>query len=169
MLIRKCGPDDLDDLREIAIKTFQETFASRNTEATMAAYLSQAFSREKLLGELSNPDSSFYFLHVAGRPAGYLKLNKGEAQTDLQDPASLEIERIYVAEEFQDTGAGRTLLQKAEDVARESGKEALWLGVWEQNDKAIRFYARNGFGKIGVHSFWVGDEEQTDHIMKKEL
>ena len=90
-------------------------------------------------------------------------------QTDIHDEQSLEIERIYVSKEFQGEGLGRCLMEKAISTAIRRKKKYVWLGVWEKNEKALRFYKRNGFYQIGTHSFVMGDDEQTDYIMRKDL
>ena len=101
--------------------------------------------------------------------AGYLKLNEAPAQTDVRDAQSLEIERIYVSKDFQGEGLGRYLLEKATSIAMRREKKYIWLGVWEKNEKALRFYKRNGFCPIGAHVFMIGDDEQTDYLMRKDL
>ncbi|WP_273485297.1 GNAT family N-acetyltransferase [Desulforamulus ruminis] len=126
----------------------------------MKTYLEQAFEINKLRDELSNSSSLFYFLYVDEELAGYLKLNEYEAQTDLNDPQSIEIERIYVTKEFQGKGLGRILLNKAIDTANIRKKSYIWLGVRERNDKAISFYKKNGFYVIGNHpSLWEKNKQ----------
>ena len=168
-LIKKCTLQDLDNLRKISIETFYQTFADSNTAENMQAYLQSAYNEEKLYRELSNPNSSFFFVYVDERVAGYLKLNEFDAQTDINDSDSLELERIYILRDFQGMGLGKDLLEHAISVANEGGKKYIWLGVWEHNEKAKRFYQKNGFYRIGEHSFVVGDDVQIDFVMRKDL
>jgi ribosomal protein S18 acetylase RimI-like enzyme len=135
----------------------------------MKAYLEQAYNINKLREELSNSNSTFYFLYTNEKLSGYLKLNEYKAQTDIYDPQCLEIERIYVTKEFQGKGLGSFLIKKAIDIANIRKKSYVWLGVWERNHKAILFYKKKGFYVIGKHSFFMGEEEQTDFIMRKDL
>lgn len=165
----QCGMADMDELRMLAIRTYYETFAALNTPENMEEYLRRAFAREKLSRELSDKNSMFFLLRADDKPAGYLKVNEAPSQTDVNDPASLEIERIYVSGEFQGEGLGRYLMEHAIRMAAARKKKYVWLGVWEKNEKAIRFYKRNGFCRIGTHSFVMGEDEQTDYIMRKEL
>ncbi|WP_432405697.1 GNAT family N-acetyltransferase [Wukongibacter sp. M2B1] len=167
--IRECTIDDLVALREISYRTYDDTFKNMNTPANMKDYLEKAFDIDKMHDELLNIDSQFYFLYADGELAGYLKLNEGPAQTDIRDPQSIEVERIYVLKEFHSKGLGSVLLNKAKDIAKEREKAYIWLGVWEKNDKAIQFYKRNGFYLIGQHYFFMGDDEQTDLIMRKDI
>ena len=135
----------------------------------MAAYLAEAYDRDKLLGELRDGHEQFFFLYADGKLAGYLKLNEAPSQSDVNDGASLEIERIYVSAAFQGKGLGSFLMEQAVCMAKERGKQYVWLGVWERNEKALRFYRSNGFYAIGKHSFIMGDDRQTDYIMRKDL
>lgn len=168
-ILRNCTTKDFETLRELSIRTYYETFAHLNTAEDMAAYLEDAFNVEGLTQEFNDPNSSFYFLYADGRLAGYLKLNEAPSQTDINDAESLEIERIYVSSEFQGAGLGRYLMEQAIAIANERNKKYVWLGVWEKNEKAIRFYKKNGFYEIGTHKFVMGEDVQTDYIMRKDL
>lgn len=167
--IRKCNVQDLDSLCKISIETFYQTFADSNTEENMTAYLDSAYNKEKLYEELCNPDSSFFFIYVDESLAGYLKTNEYPSQTDINDIDSLELERIYILKEFQGAGLGQDLLEHTISIATEHGKKYIWLGVWEHNERAKHFYQKNGFYRIGAHSFVVGDDVQTDYVMRKDL
>jgi ribosomal protein S18 acetylase RimI-like enzyme len=164
-----CTAADIDQLIEIGIETYRDTFAGMTGADTMASYLAESFNAQKIFGELANRDSQFIFLHVGGELAGYLKVNENEAQTDVPGPAGLEIERIYLRRRFQGQGMGRTLLEKGLQIAREKRKTCVWLGVWERNEKAIGFYERMGFRKAGTHDFFMGTERQTDFVMRMDL
>lgn len=167
--IRKCTVQDLDSLCKISIETFYQTFADSNTEENMTAYLDSAYNKEKLYEELCNPDSSFFFIYVDESLAGYLKTNEYPSQTDINDVDSLELERIYILKDFQGAGLGQDLLEHTISIATEHGKKYIWLGVWEHNERAKHFYQKNGFYRIGAHSFIVGDDVQTDYVMRKDL
>lgn len=169
MVLVPCTAADVDTLRDLSIKTYYETFISLSTPEDMDAYLTAAYDRNKLLGELNDKNSLFFFLYADETPAGYLKLNEAPSQSDINDPVSLEIERIYVVSGFQGAGLGRYLMEQALRIAVERGKSYAWLGVWEKNEKALCFYRKNGFRPVGTHSFFMGDDEQTDYIMRREL
>jgi diamine N-acetyltransferase len=167
--VRKVTLKDISDLQEIGRKTFSETFAERNTEEDMAKYLDESFSIEKLSHELDDNDSEFYFAISSQQVIGYLKLNVGKAQTELKDGESLEIERIYVLREYHGKGVGQVLYDKALQVAKQKQMKYIWLGVWEENPRATRFYQKNGFVAFGKHIFKLGDDEQTDILMRRPL
>jgi ribosomal protein S18 acetylase RimI-like enzyme len=100
---------------------------------------------------------------------GYLKLNMGGSQTELKDNDALEIERIYVLKDFHGKKVGQLLFDKAITIAKEQQVAYVWLGVWEENKRALQFYTKNGFVEFDQHIFVLGDEAQTDIMMKLEL
>ena len=165
-IIRTINLNDLQALQSISKQTFTETFASSNSKENMDKYLSESLSIEKLTKELNNSNSIFYFIEDNHTPIGYLKLNMGAQQTELNDNTALEIERIYVTQAYQGKKVGQQLYEKAIQVAKEKEVEYIWLGVWEENHKAIQFYTKNGFTAFDKHIFTLGDEEQTDIMMK---
>jgi diamine N-acetyltransferase len=163
------GLDDLGELQELSVLTFHQAFAGLNTESNMKYYMDQAFSPDQLLQELGDRNSLFLLLQTSGTSIGYLKLNFAPAQTDLNDPLSLEIQRIYVHPDYQNLKLGEKMILKAVEIAEDHQLRYLWLGVWEKNLRAIRFYERHGFAVSGQHPFPFGDEMQTDLIMKRYL
>lgn len=160
---------DIDQLQSMSRSTFENAFAQLNTPENMQLYMDRAFSRPKLLEELNAPDCAFYLAYRDAMPIGYFKLNWNLQQTDAHDPNALEIERIYVLSAYQGTGIGKTLLEKIYDIAHAKGFKRIWLGVWEKNEGAIRFYQRNGFSIFGSHVFMLGNDRQTDLLMHKQM
>ncbi len=160
---------DLPRLQSIARETFQESFAAMNSEANIRAYMDEAFSAEKLAAELAEENSTFYLATMDDEVIGYLKINSGNAQTEPMGDSALEIERIYVRKAHHGRQVGQRLLDKAIEVAREMNIEQVWLGVWEENARAIRFYEKNGFTPFGTHVFLMGDDPQTDILMRRKV
>ncbi|MNC20278.1 Protease synthase and sporulation negative regulatory protein PAI 1 [compost metagenome] len=167
--IKKCTLADLHKLQELSYETFNDTFKHQNSADNMHAYLERAFNLNQLEKELSNRSSQFFFVFFNHEPAGYLKVNTKEAQTEEMGDEALEIERIYIKNTFQKHGLGKYLLNKAMEIAIERKIKRIWLGVWNKNENAIAFYKKMGFVQNGAHSFYMGDEEQTDFIMTKTL
>ena len=161
--------NDLDQLQKIGRQTFYETFSSGNTEENMNKYLEDGFSNEKLTAELADKNAELYFATLDSKVIGYLKLNFGQSQTELKEDKALEIERIYVLKEFHGKKVGQLLYNKAIVVARQTNTNYVWLGVWEENPRAISFYKKNGFVEFDKHIFKLGDDEQTDIMMKLQL
>lgn len=167
--IRGVTLNDIEQLQVIGRETFSETFSSSNTKENIAKYLEDGFSIEKLTEELNNEHSEFYFAVIDDKVVGYLKLNFGRSQTELQGSISLEIERIYVLQQYHGKKVGQVLYEKSMQVAEDKKVNYVWLGVWEENPRAIRFYQKNGFVEFDKHIFRLGNDEQTDIMMKKIL
>ncbi|MGZ3933007.1 MAG: GNAT family N-acetyltransferase [Bacteroidia bacterium] len=167
--IVRAGADDLARLADISRKTFSETFAGSNSPEDMNSYLENNLGISRLSEELSNSASAFYFARSGKEDIGYFKINFEAAQTVQHQHNSLELERIYVLNAFKNKGAGRLMLQSAVEIAKQHQLNYIWLGVWEHNPTAIRFYERNGFSIYGKHIFKLGSDDQTDHLMKLEL
>lgn len=169
MNIRRIRNDEVVQLQEIAKTTFVETFAAVNSKENIDNYLTVSLSLESLVAELDNKYSEFYVAETGNRIVGYLKLNFGAAQTELKNEQALEIERIYVLKEFHGKKVGQLLYRKAVDVANDKNAEYVWLGVWEENHRAVSFYRKNGFVVFDKHIFKLGDDEQNDLMMKLDL
>ena len=167
--VTKVTLNDIDRLQKIGKQTFYETFAAGNTEENMTKYLDEGFSAEKLTTELNDNNAEFYFATLDDNVIGYLKLNFGQSQTELQDDKGLEIERIYVLKEFHEKSVGQLLYNQSIKIARQKNMDYVWLGVWEENPRAIHFYKKNGFVEFDKHIFKLGNDEQTDIMMKLKL
>lgn len=167
--IRKCTQADIGLLLKLGIRTFIETFAAANTRENMDLYLSQKFTAQRLAAELSEQGSVFFLAESNGTPLGYAKVRRSEAPPELSGYDCMEIERIYVVKDSIGAGVGKALMQTCLDHAAASGCNVVWLGVWEHNDRALAFYRRWGFERFGHHTFMLGNDAQTDHLMKKLL
>ncbi len=160
---------EIQDLKRIGVETFTESFAHVNNPEDFITYLEEAFHINTLRRELLNPESRFFFLYEDGMRVGYAKINTGAAQSELQEAEGMEIERIYVLKARQGKGLGAWMLKRFQAMAREEGKSYLWLGVWEENHAAIRFYKQHGFITFDKHPYYVGSDRQMDWMMRLEL
>lgn len=160
---------DLQALQEISRQTFFDTFGAVNSDEDMNQYLEVNLSLDQLTEELNNPSTSFFFAKSNNEILAYLKLNEAEAQTEKREVPSIEIERIYVRKEYQNRGVGQFLLDFSFQLTKDKKMKLIWLGVWEHNVSAIRFYERNQFQLFGKHSFILGSDEQTDLLMELHL
>ena len=167
--IKKVETFELDTLLQYSKKTFYEFFAHLNDPHHFEAYVAVAFAPEKMLSELTDPNSEFYFALIQDNIAGYIKLNSKDAQNEFKSENGLEVERIYVSGEYHGKHIGRQLLNFAIERAIEMQKDFIWLGVWEHNQKAIGFYRAHGFELCGSHDFILGEDRQTDLLMRKEI
>lgn len=168
-MIRRLTKEDVAVLSLLSEKTFRETFEKENTPEDMENYVAKAFNREEILKELSNKDSFFFLYSEDGEALGYSKLNLAPAQTESGFENSLELQRIYVLSKAKGKGIGTALLNHALDFAKVMGVDYAWLGVWEHNQKAIKFYKKMGFEKFSEHIFLLGQDEQTDYLYRIDV
>jgi ribosomal protein S18 acetylase RimI-like enzyme len=169
MIIRKAEETDIDLICSLGRKTFYETFADQNDHENLEKYLRESFNSQKIIREFKNPDSSFYLHQLDKVVTGYLKVNEGTTQTDYFGPEYLEVERLYVLKEYKGRGIGKSMMKRAFKLASDRGLQYIWLGVWEHNESAKLFYEKMGFEFFGTHIFNVGDDPQTDIILRKAV
>lgn len=167
--LRKIRLSEVESLQKISSLTFMETFSEVNSKEDMRKYLDENLSLEKLKSEIENPESEFYISEIGNRIVGYLKLNFGKAQTENFGENGFEIERIYVLKEHLGQKVGQFLLDKSLEIGKEKSMDFVWLGVWENNERAIKFYKKQGFEVFSQHDFVLGNDVQTDLLMKLEL
>lgn len=167
--IKKASLSDLDLLQKIGKDTFTETFEAVNTSENIANYLEESFNTNQMTSELNNPDSQFYLAILDQEVIGYLKINFGKAQTELINENALEIQRIYVLQQFHGKKVGQLFVEKVLEIVNKIPVEYIWLGVWEENHRAIAFYTKNDFVVFDKHIFTLGDDVQTDLLMKLQL
>lgn len=169
IVIKKATLAHLEIIQELGKQTFLETFGAVNTPENIANYLEQSFNTNLLTSELTNPDSQFYIAVLDDEMIGYLKINFGKAQTELINEHALEIQRIYVLQQFHGKKVGQVFIDEVLKIVEQNPVDYIWLGVWEENHRAIAFYTKNGFTAFDKHVFIVGDDKQTDLLMKREI
>ena len=167
--LRYATREDAALVADISRQTFHDTFAADNTEEDMAKFLSEQFTKGRLMLEVGAPENIFLLAYHENEVAGYAKLREGKKLATLQGTAALEIARLYVVKEYLGKGVGRLLMQASLNIANEQKKEVVWLGVWERNQRAIDFYTACGFQKFDECDFLLGDDMQRDWLMKKTL
>ncbi|QBN18430.1 GNAT family N-acetyltransferase [Flavobacterium nackdongense] len=167
--IRKASIADLEIIQEISTKTFVETFAESNTSENLENYIQEHFNAAQVASEINHPESLFYLATLGTDTLGYLKLNFGNAQTEIHNPQAMEIQRIYVLKAFHGKKIGQLFLNHAVKIGQQSGVDSIWLGVWEENHKAIEFYSKNDFIEFDKHTFTLGGDVQTDLLMELRI
>ncbi len=167
--IRSAGPNDAALLAELGARTFAETFAPDNSPDDMAAYLAASFAVEIQAAELADPHSLFLIAEIDQSAVGYAKLKQGPPPPGVSTERPIELERLYVARAWLGSGVGARLMQACLAEAKRLGANILWLGVWEHNFRAREFYRRWSFHEVGTHVFELGNDEQTDILMEREI
>jgi ribosomal protein S18 acetylase RimI-like enzyme len=167
--VRTAEPADAAAIAELGARTFLSTYAADNTPENIEAYITDSFSDETILTELKDPQSVFLLVVRDGLNIGFAKVCKSEPPDCVDEPNSIELERIYVDANYQGGGIGARLMQAVIDYARSEGCGSVWLGVWEKNTAARGFYERQGFALVGSKYFTVGNDRQNDVVMCRTL
>lgn len=167
--IRKAVPEDTEILTAISRKTFFETFAPTNDLANLQACIDAHFTIERQRAELLAPDSQIFLAMDGANPAAYLHLKENSTAVCVRNKPTMELKRLYVDQPWHGKGVAHQLMELAKKIAREKACRSIWLGVWEENHRALRFYQKHGFQKVGTHVFMMGPEAQTDDIMEAGL
>jgi len=167
--IRRATAADAGIIADLSRQTFYDSFAADNTPEDMEKFMNEQFTREKLMAEVTAPDSHFLLAMIESEIAGYARLRESPNPPELGDQHAIEIARIYAASSTIGKGVGSALMQECLSIAQDKKKALVWLGVWEHNQRAIAFYTKWGFRKFSEHLFVVGNDPQTDWLMQKEL
>lgn len=170
LIIRRARFDDGEALAALAERTFRDAFAADNSASDIEAYVREAFSREAIERELTMEGSVFLLASDAdGSLMGYGKLRRQMPEASVGGDKPVEIERLYVDQRAIGLGLGAALMRALLEEAASRGFETVWLGVWERNERAIRFYQQWGFEVVGTHIFRLGLDDQTDLVMARSL
>lgn len=169
--IRQGSVEDAKLLTDLSYTTFWDAFAHhpKNAPDDLAHYMRQAFNQEQIEGELADHKNVFLIAEVDGQAAGYAKLIIGAIEPGITAEKPVELSRLYSQQEYIGNGVGQNLMDACFERAKGHDHDVMWLGVWEYNPRAQRFYEKNGFRVVGKHVFQLGEDPQTDLLMQKEL
>lgn len=162
----------LNDIKAICIlseKTFRDTYSEFNTPENMEEHVARNFSNNQIEKELQSTDCQYFVIESDAEIVAFAKLQKDHPTEGLEEKKVVEIERFYVNKNQQGQQLGRKLMEYCVEWANENNFETIWLGVWENNTNAIKFYQKMGFEFLSKHTFVLGTEVQTDFTMKKQL
>jgi ribosomal protein S18 acetylase RimI-like enzyme len=165
--IRRATPSDAGLIVILSEVTFRETFNGTCTDADMDNFIKNCFSEKGILKELHNEDDFYFIAYLDEEPVGYTRLKEDYSDYPaMKKYVALELKRIYVLQKYHNRKIGAALMAHALELAVQKKFEAVWLGVWEFNEKAILFYKKRSFTDTGfTHTFHIGDTAQTDHWM----
>ena len=172
--IRPAAPADAARLAEFAAEAFRDTFGKDNTPADMDRYVAESFGPDRQSAEIADPDAIVLLAELAGEKgppqlAGYAHLAFGETPAAVTGPGLMELKRFYVGRRWHGRGVAQALMEAARGAAAARGAGTLWLGVWERNPRAVAFYAKHGFVRVGEQEFVLGEDRQTDWLLARTL
>lgn len=167
--VRAAKPEDVELLCTLGRRAFYEAFGEYNDPEDMQAYLDLSFNKEFIQSQLEDKDVIFYIATYQGDAVGYSKLKKNSVPPELIDQRCIQLERIYALHAYIGKKVGQALMEKCLKAARNEDYEWLWLGVWQQNERAINFYHKWKFKTIGVKKFKIGNQITDDYVMALSL
>jgi ribosomal protein S18 acetylase RimI-like enzyme len=171
ILIRQAIPEDAKLLTDLAYTTFWDAFAHhpKNAPDDLNYYMRQAFNQEQMTAELADEKNIFLIAEIHGETAGYSKIIIDNIEPGITAERPVELSRLYSHQRHLGQGVGQALMDSCFDRARTENCDVMWLGVWEYNPRAQRFYEKNGFRVVGSHVFQLGKDAQTDLLMQREI
>jgi ribosomal protein S18 acetylase RimI-like enzyme len=169
IVIKEATAADAALVADLSRQTFYDAFAADNTKTDMDKFMNETFTREKLMVEVGAPGNIFLLAYEGNEAVGYVRMRDTNDPKLFEEGTAIEIARIYAVQTSIGKGVGSALMQRCIDIARHKNARVIWLGVWENNHKAISFYKKWGFSPFGDHVFMLGDDPQTDLLLKKVL
>jgi ribosomal protein S18 acetylase RimI-like enzyme len=169
VILRPASLNDLDALQPFFAEVFRQTFAHSTSAENMERYLSTNLSAGQLKSELEVPDPGYVLALQGASLLGFAKLREGSAPARLEGKNALELQRMYVHSSAQGKGIAQLLMDHCLSEVLRRKADVIWLGVWEENHRAMKFYLRNGFSLFGSHTFWLGEDAQTDLLMMRSV
>ncbi|MCU0419287.1 MAG: GNAT family N-acetyltransferase [Cyclobacteriaceae bacterium] len=168
-VIRLAREEDLPALQRLAIQTYRDTFDGTASEEDTRLLLERAYHRDQLTAELHEPGSVLYHAFAGSTLVGFLRMRENNEVEHLLGPCTYELQRLYIDKAFHGKKLAHQLMTVALAEAEKRNVDWLWLGVWERNVRAQRFYARWGFERFSEHTFWVGNDPQIDWLFRKRI
>lgn len=171
LTIRQATVEDARVLTDLAYTTFWDAFAHhpKNAPDDLNHYMRQAFNQDQITVELSDAKNIFLIAELDEEAAGYSKIVIDNIEPGITAERPVELSRLYSHQKHLGQGVGQSLMDACFERGRAEDRDVMWLGVWEYNPRAQRFYEKNGFRVVGSHVFLLGKDPQTDLLMQREL
>lgn len=160
---------DAATLAQLGKKTFLQTYGPHNTKENIDLYIKKSFSKKIMTKELADVTNFYLLADLDGKAVGYAKLRENNQPFHDKKTKAVELERIYVLEEHKGHHIGSDLMQQCLNFAKIRHYKVIWLGVWEKNPIVLGFYQKWHFETFGSHDFQLGEDMQTDFLMKRDL
>lgn len=166
IIVRRATAADAALIADLSRTTFYQAFAKDNTKSDMELFMNEQFTKEALMQEVVEENGIFLLAYDGEEAVGYARIR---VENKLKQEAAIEVARIYALDTAIGKGVGKALMETCLQISNDMQMKAVWLGVWEKNERAIAFYQKWGFEKFGEHKFLLGTDLQTDCLMKKNL
>jgi ribosomal protein S18 acetylase RimI-like enzyme len=167
--IRNAKIEEVAAVRELAIEVYNDTFAEFNTQENLDAFFKDAYNLETFKTEFSELGSALYVALDELKIIGFLRMRKNHEVDKHLGKNHVELHRLYIHRDYHGGTVSKMFMEEALAFAKKGKFEWIWLGVWEKNFRAQKFYSKWGFERFGEHIFQMGDDPQTDWLLKKKL
>jgi len=167
--IRKAKIEEVPAVLELAVEVYTDTFAEHNSPENMQAFFNEVYTLEKFKEEFNELDSILYIALDDLKIVGFLRLRLNSEVDHQLGKNHIELQRLYIHRDYHGSSVSKLFMEEALNYAEEKKHEWIWLGVWEKNFRAQKFYTKYGFEKFGSHTFQMGDDPQVDWLLKKKL
>ncbi len=167
--VRHAIDTDATLISVLASATFYEAYFEQDESSNLSGYIHESFAVDEVRSQLQDPESSYILIFLDGKAVGYARLIENATSDGISPGSTIELRRLYMLERVWGTGIGTTLLEYCVDEGRNRGFDIFWLGVWEENERAIRFYDKFGFSQVGTISFPYGDVVGTNRVLQRFL
>jgi diamine N-acetyltransferase len=167
--IRKTTIADLHLISVLAITTHYEAYFELDPSHDLADYCVRFFNLETVKEELGNQKLTYIIAEFEGNAVGFVQLREGKQIECMEGKNAIEIQRIYVIESMKDKKIGKALFEKCCEIGREKGYETIWLGVWDKNIAAQKFYEKIGMKNVGITDFSDGKNQFINFVFAKGL
>ena len=169
LLIRPATVDDVDVLRHLGATTFRETYSSISDPREVDEYADAHFTAAKVHAWFSRPCARTLLAFAGDAPVGYAHVRSAKVPACVADRKAVELSRLYLLASAQGAGVGGALIAAAIAAAGELGGKTVWLGAYDRNVKALAFYARRGFVRVGTHDFEFGGQVYADPVLTRPV
>ena len=150
----------------IGKKSFRSAFEPLfNSKLELFGYLERTYDAIKLSKSLRKENNVYFLAWFDAKPVGFAKIKKSSLNDHIESIAQMELQKIYVLPEYHNCGIGKALMKEIKCLAKEFYPDYMWLDVHTSNEKAIHFYEKNGFTKIGKNYFTIGSETFHYYVM----
>jgi len=167
--IHKAETADAKLVSVLGTVSFYEAYFEQDSAHDLANYINESFEIEKIRTEIEDKNVAFFIIYLNEKAVGYAKMREDSKVDCITNENSIELQRIYIIERVYGKGIGENLLNHCLETAKKQGFETLWLGVWEENKRAQRFYAKHGFKRVGELKFPYGESVGTNFVLEKVL
>jgi ribosomal protein S18 acetylase RimI-like enzyme len=168
--INKAKIKDAALLSKLSVAAFLPAHGHSASKEIIDNYLTANFSKENFIRELSNPDFQYHLIYYKDKIAGFSKVIFNAENKSITDKNATKMERLYLLKEFYNLGLGKELLNFNIQLANKNKQSGIWVFVWTENTKAIAFYKKMDFKKVGNHDFVLSPTKTNpNHVLYLEF